>query len=102
MNLCSSIRHELRWESLQDSNSDSDSDNNDNLQVYEDEESEMDEEELVFDTRAKVFSRAWAAWEVAEDKLTDNPSAFGPQSFGLIALGLLLDVIKDATTDAYY
>ena len=78
-----------------------DSDNNDNFQIYEDEEGDMDEDELVFETRAEVFSRAWAAWKVAENTLTDNRFAFGPQSFGLIALGLLLDVIKDATMDPY-
>lgn len=79
-----------------------DSDSNDNFQIYEDEEDEVDEDELVFETRAEVFSRAWAAWKVAEDMQTDDPSAFGPQSFGLIALGLLLEVIKDATADAFY
>ena len=93
--LCTSIRHELRRVSFQDT------DNNDDLQTYEDEEGEMDEDELVSETRAEVFTRAWAAWKVAEDTLMDDPSAFGPQSFGLIALGLLLDVIKDAR-DAYY
>ena len=75
---------------------------NDNFQTYEDEESEIDDDELVVETRAEVFTRAWAAWKVAEDILFDTPTAFGPQSFGLIALGLLLDVIKDATTDPYY
>jgi len=94
--LCTSIRHELRRVSLQDS------DSNDNFQIYEDEEGEIDEDELVFEARAEVFTRAWAAWVVAEDALTDDPSDFGSQSFGLIALGLLLDVIKDATTDAYH
>ena len=74
-----------------------DSDNNDDVQMYDDEEGEMDEDELVLETRAEVFSRAWAAWRVAEDTLTRDPSAFGPQSFGLIALGLLLNVIKDVT-----
>ena len=78
-----------------------DSDNND-FQTYEDEEDEIDDDELVFETRAEVFTRAWAAWKVAEDTLFDDPSAFGPQSFGLIALGMLLDVIKDATADTYY
>ena len=78
-----------------------DSDNND-FQTYEDEEDEIDDDELVFETRAEVFTRAWAAWKVAEDTLIDEPSAFGPQSFGLIALGLLLEVIKDATADTYY
>ena len=79
-----------------------DSDNSDNFQTYEDEEGEIDDDELVFETRAEVFTRAWAAWKVAEDTLFDDPSAFGPQSFGLIALGLLLDVVKDATADANY
>ena len=74
-----------------------DSESNDSFEINEDEE-----DEFIFETRAEVFSRAWAAWKVAEDTLTDDPSAFGPQSFGLIALGLLLDVIKNATTDAYY
>lgn len=78
------------------------SDNNDNFQIYEDEEGDLDHDELVFETRAEVFSRAWAAWKVAEDILIDEPSAFGPQSFGLIALGLLLDLVKDATADAEY
>ena len=71
-----------------------DSDSNDNFQIYEDEDGDIDDDELVFETRAEVFSRAWAAWRVAEDTLIDEPSAFGPRSFGLIALGLLLDVIK--------
>jgi hypothetical protein len=48
-----------------------------------------DEDELAFETRAEVYSRAWAAWRVAElaaeDTLTRDLSAFGPQSFGLIA-----------------
>jgi RNA-dependent RNA polymerase len=64
--------------------------------IYED-EGEIDEDELIFEKKAEVFNRAWTAWNVAEDTLTHDPSAFGPQSFGLIALGLLLDVIKDAT-----
>jgi RNA-dependent RNA polymerase len=76
-----------------------DFDNNDNIQIYEDDEGETDEDELVFEKRAEVFSRAWTAWKVAEDTLTDDSSAFGPQSFGLIALGLMLDVIEDATND---
>jgi RNA-dependent RNA polymerase len=90
--LCTSILQKLRRVNFQDS------DNNDDFQMYDDEEDEMDDEdELAFETRAEVFSRAWAAWRVAEDTLTRDPSAFGPQSFGLIALGLLLNVIKDVT-----
>ena len=68
--------------------------------IYEDEEGEIDDE-LIFEKRVEVFSRAWTAWKVAEDTLADDPFAFGPQSFGLIALGLLLDVIKDATENLY-
>jgi RNA-dependent RNA polymerase len=79
-----------------------DSDNNDNFQTHEVEEGEIDDDDLAFEKRAEVFTRAWAAWKVAGDILLDDPSAFGPKSFGLIALGLLLDVIKDATADAYY
>ena len=94
--LCTSIRRELRRVNLQDT------ENNDSFQMYEDEEGEIDDDELVSETRAEVFSRAWAAWRVSEDILVEDPSAFGPQSFGLIALGLLFDVIKDAATDAYY
>jgi hypothetical protein len=79
-----------------------DEDEEDEDEEDEDEEGEIDEEDdLVFETRAEVFSRAWAAWKVAEDTLTRDRSVFGPQSFGLIALGMLLDVIKDATTDPY-
>jgi hypothetical protein len=80
--------------SLQDSD-------NSNYPEYEDEEGEIDEDELIFEKRDEVFSRAWAAWMVAEDTLRDDPSAFGPQSFGLIALGLLLEMIEDATKNAY-
>lgn len=60
-------------------------------EVYEDEESEMDRTK-----RAEVFNRAWAAWNVAEEALRDNPETFGAQSFGLIALGVLLGIVKDA------
>ena len=76
--------------SLQDSD-------NENYPEYEDEEGEIYEDELIFEKRAEVFSRAWAAWSVAEDTLADDPFVFGPQSFGLLAMGLLLDVIKDVT-----
>ena len=82
-----------------------DSDNNDDnkFQTYEElEEGEiLDDDVFVSETRAEIFTRAWAASKVAEDKLIVEPAAFGPQSFGLIALGLLLDVIKDAKGDEY-
>ncbi|KAG1748832.1 RdRP-domain-containing protein [Suillus paluster] len=43
---------------------------------------------------AETFKRSWAAWCAAEDTLEEDPSAFGAQSFGLIALGRMLDVVK--------
>jgi RNA-dependent RNA polymerase len=46
---------------------------------------------------AETMTRSWAAWLVAEAELQENPDAFGPQSFGLIALGSLLKIIKEAT-----
>ena len=72
-----------------------------NYPEYEDGEDEIYEDELIFEKRAEVFSRAWAAWNVAEDTLAYDRSAFGPQSFGLIAMGLLLNVVKDATKNEH-
>ncbi|KAG1736860.1 RdRP-domain-containing protein [Suillus paluster] len=43
---------------------------------------------------AETFKRSWAAWRVAEDTLEEDPSMFGAQSFGLIALGRMLNVVK--------
>ena len=80
--------------SLQDSD-------NGNHPEYEDEEDEIYEDVLIFEKRAEVFTRTWAAWSVAEDTLVGDPFAFGPQSFGLLAMGLLLDVVKDATKTEY-
>ena len=45
---------------------------------------------------AEAMARSWAAWQVAEAELEADPDAFGRQSFGLIALGSLLKIIKDA------
>lgn len=45
----------------------------------------------------EIAQRAWAAWLVSEDTLLENPSEFGPQSFGLLALGIILEVIKAAS-----
>ena len=44
---------------------------------------------------AETMARSWAAWLVAEAELQGNPDAFGPQSFGLIALGSLLKIVKE-------
>ncbi|KAG9314705.1 RNA dependent RNA polymerase-domain-containing protein [Chiua virens] len=45
---------------------------------------------------AEMFKRAWAGWCAAESALMDNTRAYGPQSFGLIALGRMLELIKAA------
>ncbi|GBE85127.1 hypothetical protein SCP_0703130 [Sparassis crispa] len=42
----------------------------------------------------ETFKRAWAAWYVAEISLIEYSGAFGPQSFGLIALGRMLEIVK--------
>ncbi|KAG1720815.1 RdRP-domain-containing protein [Suillus occidentalis] len=43
---------------------------------------------------AETFKRCWAAWCVAEDNLKEDPSMFGAQSFGIIALGMILETVK--------
>jgi RNA-dependent RNA polymerase len=63
----------------------------------DDEDYDDDEEtEMGVAARTEVFERAWAAWNVAEESLLDDRNTFGAQSFGLIALGVLLEVVKDA------
>jgi len=62
-----------------------------------DDEGEGDDDEGDSESTAEMMVRSWAAWLVAEAKLQENPEAFGPQSFGLVALGLLLKIIKEAT-----
>ncbi|KAG2160156.1 RdRP-domain-containing protein [Suillus bovinus] len=42
----------------------------------------------------ETFKRSWAAWRVAEDTLQEEPRMFGAQSFGLIALGKMLEIVK--------
>ncbi|KAJ7642305.1 RNA dependent RNA polymerase-domain-containing protein [Mycena rosella] len=72
--LAKAIRHEFRSPAYQD--------------VQEDDEDD--------DVRRDKFERAWAAWLVAEETLDDDPSSFGPSSFGLIALGTILEIVKEA------
>ncbi|KAF7367387.1 RdRP-domain-containing protein [Mycena sanguinolenta] len=64
----------------------------------QDEESDSEEENIAEDEerRRDKFERAWAAWLVAEEALDDDPTSYGPSSFGLIALGTLLEVVKEA------
>ncbi|KAF8213689.1 hypothetical protein K438DRAFT_1804461 [Mycena galopus ATCC 62051] len=55
----------------------------------DDDESDDDEEDIAADEdkRRDKFERAWAAW---------LPTSFGPPSFGLLALGTMLEVVKEA------
>jgi len=43
---------------------------------------------------AETFKRSWTAWRVAEDALKEDPGMFGAQSFGLIALSRMLEILK--------
>jgi hypothetical protein len=43
---------------------------------------------------AETFKRSLTAWCVAEAILEGDPSKFGAQSFGLIALGRMLEIVK--------
>lgn len=42
----------------------------------------------------ETFKRSLTAWCVAEDVLKEDSSKFGAQSFGLIALGRMLEIVK--------
>ena len=70
-----------------------DEDEDDTLDDYD-----YDEEDFYRENRliAENFKRAWAAWYVAEEVLRENPASYGPQSFGFIALGRMLELIKAA------
>ncbi|KAG6333288.1 hypothetical protein ID866_5806 [Astraeus odoratus] len=70
----------------------------DENQDFWDEDGYDDEEDFYRENRliAEHFRRAWAAWYVAEEALDDYPAAYGPQSFGFIALGRMLELIKAA------
>ena len=55
---------------------------------------ESDDEESDREIKAETLKRAWAAWEAAEAALLDDPESFGPSSFGIIALGTVLELVK--------
>ncbi|KAG1749623.1 RdRP-domain-containing protein [Suillus paluster] len=68
---------------------------------YEDEDEDYDDwtfREEFDDTEQRsmgeTFKRSWAAWCVAEDTLQEEPRMFGAQSFALIALGRMLEIVK--------
>ncbi|KAJ6573969.1 RdRP-domain-containing protein [Mycena vulgaris] len=86
--LVKAIRHEFvspAYREKEDAAEDEDDDEDDAWDDGDDEE-----------RRREKFERAWAAWLVAEEALDDEPSAYGPSSFGLLALGTILEVIKEA------
>jgi len=66
----------------------------------EEDDDEDDDEDQLSDRDIESFIRAAAAWQVAVDELDEPREAgvptFGATSFGLIALGVMLDVIKKA------
>jgi hypothetical protein len=63
---------------------------------YEDDEDEDEDGDQLSLQDSQTFMRAAAAWQVSVEKLSDEGPLFGPASFGLIALGLMLDIVKKA------
>ncbi|EGO19463.1 hypothetical protein SERLADRAFT_442939 [Serpula lacrymans var. lacrymans S7.9] len=61
-----------------------------------DDQEDEDEDDIITTERNESFRRAYAAWVASEMALARNVKSFGPQSFGLIALGRMLDIIKEA------
>lgn len=59
---------------------------------------ESDDEESDRQMKVETLKRAWAAWRAAEAALTDDPESFGPLSFGILALGTILELAKKLRT----
>jgi hypothetical protein len=59
---------------------------------------DSDDEESDRQAKIATLGRAWAAWNVAEDAINEDPESFGPLSFGIIALGTILKLIKKLRT----
>ena len=74
------------------------SSNEDGDQNVEDDDEEYDEK-IAVSKRGEVFRRAWAALGTAWLVADKHPDKFGVSSFGLIALGVLLEVVDDARND---
>jgi RNA-dependent RNA polymerase len=84
------VRRELRRKQYDDAQGDDD----------EGDEGDDDENDYEMSTQAEeILSRSWAAWIVAGEVLEQSPDEFGPQSFGLIALGSMLKVVQEASTE---
>jgi RNA-dependent RNA polymerase len=67
-------------------------------QNVEDDDDESDEK-IAVSKRGEVCRRAWAALSTAWTVAEKHPDKFGVSSFGLIALGVLLEVIDEASDD---
>lgn len=89
--LVRAVRAEMRASSTVEHTEDED-EYSDDGEWYEDEDDYYRETRQI----AESFKRAWAAWCAAESALMEEPSSYGPQSFGLIALGRMLELIKAA------
>ncbi|KAJ6627010.1 RNA dependent RNA polymerase-domain-containing protein [Mycena sp. CBHHK59/15] len=94
--LAKAIRYEFQSPWYRETQTeDANDEEEDTLEEYDDYDDQWDlagDEER----RRDRFERAWAAWLVAEEALQDDHSSYGPSSFGLIALGTILEVVKEA------
>ncbi len=62
----------------------------------EDDDEDEDDDDRLSNRDIEAYVRAGAAWQAADDELAENPQAFGASSFGLIALGVMLGIVKKA------
>ncbi|KAI6134190.1 RdRP-domain-containing protein [Pisolithus croceorrhizus] len=90
--LVRAVRGELRARDAERA-LDDEEDFDDSEYEYEDEDDFYKEIRVI----ANHFRRACAAWFVAEEALRECPGSYGPQSFGFIALGRMLELVKAAT-----
>jgi RNA-dependent RNA polymerase len=96
------VREELQWDDPGTPETETDEDEVPGIPETETDEEEDYEDWTVREqceewerrVMAETFQRCWAAWCVAEDSLKEDPSMFGAQSFGLIALGMMLEIVK--------
>lgn len=68
----------------------------------DDEDEDEDDEDVVSERDLEAYYRASAAWRVANDALADDSDAFGPSSFGLVALGVMLEIMKKVRRVSQY
>lgn len=62
----------------------------------DEDDNEEEDEDILSDRDLESYRRASAAWQVANDALAEDAEAFGPSSFGVIALGVMLEIMKKA------